>query len=82
MKREKVVLLFTGGFESLYNLDKLSKSYDIHLFYVDYGQDNIEKELSAIGYYIEIYKDSGRITSRYPLPPFWQVWKYPAYRFS
>lgn len=58
MKREKVVLLFTGGFESLYNLDKLSKSYDIHLFYVDYGQDNIEKELSAIGYYIEIYKDS------------------------
>jgi 7-cyano-7-deazaguanine synthase in queuosine biosynthesis len=58
MKREKVVLLFTGGFESLYNLDKLSKTYDIHLFYVDYGQDNIEKELSAIGYYIEIYKDS------------------------
>lgn len=43
MKREKVVLLFTGGFESLYNLDKLSKSYDILCSMLTMGRTILKK---------------------------------------
>lgn len=54
--KEEVVLLFTGGFESLYNIHTLSKRYNIHLFYVNYGQENYSKEKDAINYYATEYK--------------------------
>lgn len=52
---KKVVLLFTGGFESLYNLEVLSKNYKVILFYVFYGQANSVREKEAINYYATLY---------------------------
>lgn len=58
MKKEKIVALCSGGFDSIVMLNDLARNpkYDVHVLFFNYGQKNACKEMYWVEYWIDRLK--------------------------
>lgn len=59
--REKVLLLFSGGFDSsVLFYDYVNRGFDVHTLFIDYGQKPLEAELACANYTTGILPEENR----------------------
>lgn len=57
MEKQKVLLLFSGGYDSVILLhDLLDQGFDVHVMYIDYGQKVAPRELIHFDYWVAKHK--------------------------
>jgi 7-cyano-7-deazaguanine synthase in queuosine biosynthesis len=56
MDKEKVLLLYSGGFDStVLLLDLIKQDLDVHVMYLEFKQENLVGELNAMNFWVQKY---------------------------